>query len=109
MRDWLYVKDHCSAIDLVFRKGRTGEVYNIGGDCEINNIDLVTNICTVLDELLPTESSYTDQITFVEDRKGHDFRYAVDCTKIKQELGWEPTSQFDKLLKSTIEYYLSLP
>ena len=93
----------------MFRKGRTGEVYNIGGDCEVNNIDLVTSICTVLDELIPTESSYTDQITFVEDRKGHDFRYAVDCTKIKQELGWEPTSRFEELLKSTIEYYLSLP
>jgi dTDP-glucose 4,6-dehydratase len=108
IRDWLYVRDHCHAIDLVFRNGRSGETYNIGGDCEVNNIDLVTKICTMLDEIQPSpQASYTEQITFVTDRKGHDFRYAVDCTKIKQELNWTPSSNFDTLLNQTIEYYVT--
>jgi len=108
VRDWLYVHDHCRAIELVFRDGLSGEIYNIGGDCEINNIDLVTTLCKLLDRLKPRTDgvSYVDQISFVQDRKGHDFRYAVDCTKLKTELGWSPSSNFDELLESTVKYYI---
>jgi dTDP-glucose 4,6-dehydratase len=106
VRDWLHVDDHCSAIDLVFRDGAPGEMYNIGGDNEICNIDLVKQICRVLDQMHPKEHPHESQIQFVEDRKGHDFRYAVDSTKIKTELNWCPSSDFDLLLEQTIKYYV---
>lgn len=109
VRDWLYVHDHCVAIELVFRKGVSGEIYNIGGDQEVNNNDLVNKLCKLLDVLKPRVDgkSYTEQITYVQDRKGHDYRYAVDCTKLKTELGWSPSVNFDELLESTVRYYLN--
>ena len=106
IRDWLFVDDHCQAIDLVFHDGRPGETYNIGGDNEISNIDLVRKICRILDKLKPKQLPYESQIKFVEDRKGHDFRYAVDATKIKTELSWCPSDNFDLLLEQTIKYYV---
>jgi dTDP-glucose 4,6-dehydratase len=106
VRDWLHVDDHCRAIDLVFHDGRPGEVYNVGGDNEISNIDLVVRICRVLDQLKPKERPYEAQIRFVEDRKGHDFRYAVDASKLKNELKWYPSDDFDLLLEQTIKYYV---
>ena len=99
VRDWLYVEDHCKAIDLVIRKGRVGEVYNIGGHNEMRNIDIVKLICKELDK---PESL----ITYVSDRKGHDLRYAIDPTKIHQELGWLPETKFADGIKRTIKWYL---
>lgn len=106
VRDWLHVDDHCRAIDLVFRHGNAGETYNIGGDNEVSNIDLVKKICGVLNRIKPADAPYENQILFVEDRKGHDFRYAVDATKIKTELNWCPSDNFDLLLEQTIKYYV---
>lgn len=100
VRDWLYVKDHCAAIDLILRKGRVGETYNIGGHNERRNIDVVK---TILKELGKPESL----IEYVEDRKGHDRRYAIDPTKIHEELGWEPATKFDEGIKRTIQWYLA--
>lgn len=99
VRDWLYVKDHCEAIDLILHKGRIGEVYNIGGHNERSNLQVVKMI---LKELGRSE----ERITYVEDRKGHDLRYAIDPTKIKNELGWEPTTSFEQGIQRTIEWYL---
>ena len=99
VRDWLYVEDHCKAIDLVMRKGRVGEVYNIGGHNEMKNIDIVKLICK---ELGKPESL----ITYVTDRKGHDMRYAIDPTKIHNELGWLPETMFKDGIKKTIRWYL---
>ena len=99
VRDWLYVEDHCKAIDLIVRKGRVGEVYNIGGHNEKRNIDVVKIILKALDK---PESL----ITYVTDRKGHDMRYAIDPTKIKTELGWEPETKFEDGIKKTIKWYL---
>jgi len=99
VRDWLYVEDHCRAIDLILHKGQDGEVYNIGGHNERSNLEVVKNI---LDELDKSESL----ITFVEDRAGHDLRYAIDPSKISNELGWEPTILFDEGIKKTIDWYL---
>jgi dTDP-glucose 4,6-dehydratase len=99
VRDWLYVEDHCRAIDLILHKGQDGEVYNIGGHNERSNLEVVK---TILDELDKPESL----ITFVEDRAGHDLRYAIDPTKISNELGWEPTILFDEGIKKTIRWYL---
>lgn len=99
VRDWLYVEDHCAAINLIIREGRVGEVYNIGGHNERSNLDVVKTIIKILDK---TE----DLITFVTDRKGHDMRYAIDPTKIWEELGWKPTTKFDDGIKRTIDWYL---
>ena len=99
VRDWLYVEDHCKAIDLIIHKGRIGEVYNVGGHNEMKNIDIVKLICK---ELGKSESL----ITYVEDRKGHDLRYAIDPTKIYHELGWLPETNFDVGIKKTIQWYL---
>ncbi len=99
VRDWLYVEDHCSAIDLIVRKGTVGEVYNVGGHNEMRNIDIVKLICKALDK---PESL----ITYVTDRKGHDMRYAIDPTKIHNELGWLPETKFEDGLKKTIQWYL---
>jgi dTDP-glucose 4,6-dehydratase len=108
VRDWLYVGDHCDAIRLVLEKGRPGETYNIGGRCEMKNIDVIHTVCDVLDELRPHTGggSYRDLITFVKDRPGHDRRYAVDCSKIERELGWRPKATFDSGIRKTVQWYL---
>jgi dTDP-glucose 4,6-dehydratase len=107
-RDWLYVKDHAMAIDLIFHKGKIRETYNIGGFNEWKNIDLVTLLCQQMDLALgrPKNSS-KELITFVKDRPGHDLRYAIDASKIKKELGWEPTVTFEQGLEKTIDWYLN--
>ncbi len=107
-RDWLYVKDHAMAIDLVFHKGLPGETYNIGGFNEWKNIDLVKLLCKLMDEKLGNAAGTSDQlITYVTDRPGHDRRYAIDATKINKELGWKPTVTFEQGLRETIEWYLN--
>lgn len=108
VRDWLYVKDHCDALSLVLKKGRTGETYNIGGKNEIKNIEVVTQICNLLDDVYPKKNggSYSDQITFVEDRLGHDYRYGLNISKIENELGWSPKENFDSGINKTVEWYL---
>ncbi|MEH6406648.1 MAG: dTDP-glucose 4,6-dehydratase [Leeuwenhoekiella sp.] len=107
IRDWLYVKDHCSGINLAFHKGKSGEVYNIGGRNERNNNYIAHTICKLLDELKAKENgSYVDQITYVEDRAGHDRRYAIDATKIEKELGWKADENFETGIKKTIEWYI---
>jgi dTDP-glucose 4,6-dehydratase len=107
VRDWLYVEDHCAALRAVLARGRLGEVYNIGGGQEMKNIDLVRTLCALLDEAKPrTGGSYTDLITFVKDRPGHDRRYAIDSRKIQRELGWQPAESFASGLKKTVRWYL---
>ncbi|HLO91494.1 MAG TPA: dTDP-glucose 4,6-dehydratase, partial [Lentimicrobium sp.] len=108
VRDWLYVEDHALAIDLLFHKGTAGETYNIGGNNEWKNIDLIHKLCEIMDKRLnrkPGESA--ELITYVKDRAGHDLRYAIDASKIKNELGWEPTVKFTEGFESTVEWYLS--
>jgi dTDP-glucose 4,6-dehydratase len=111
VRDWLYVKDHCSAIRTVLEKGTLGETYNIGGWNEKANIDVVNQICTILDELRPRNDgkSYVEQITFVKDRPGHDRRYAIDASKIERELGWKPAETFETGIRKTVQWYLDNP
>lgn len=106
VRDWLYVKDHCSGIQLVLEKGRLGETYNIGGKNERENIYIAERICDLLDELIPKETSYREQITYVKDRPGHDFRYAIDASKIESELAWKAREDFESGIKKTIVWYL---
>jgi dTDP-glucose 4,6-dehydratase len=107
-RDWLWVKDHASAIDTIFHNGRVGESYNIGGNNEWKNIDLVHKLCDIMDEKLARPVGTARQlITFVKDRPGHDRRYAIDASKIKDELGWTPSISFDEGFKQTIEWYLT--
>ena len=108
IRDWLFVEDHCRAIDLVLTSGRPGETYNIGGASERTNIWLVHKLCELLDELLPQSPYYPHQqlITYVTDRPGHDRRYAIDCTKLQQELGWQPQVDLDSGLRHTVRWYL---
>jgi len=109
VRDWLYVEDHCSAIATILRSGRPGETYNVGGSSEKTNIDVVTTICETLDELLPDSQfkPHTSLIKYVTDRPGHDRRYAIDATKLRTELGWEPQETFRTGMRKTIEWYLS--
>lgn len=108
VRDWLYVLDHARAIDVVFHTGKTGETYNIGGFNEWKNIDIVKLLCTKMDEKLGREAGTSEKlITYVTDRAGHDLRYAIDATKIQQELGWEPSLQFDEGISLTIDWYLN--
>ena len=107
-RDWLFVKDHALAIDLIFHKGNTGETYNIGGFNEWRNIDLVKLLCSLMDEKTGRVKGYSEKlITYVKDRPGHDRRYAIDATKINKELGWKPTVTFEQGLSETIDWYLS--
>jgi len=110
VRDWLYVKDHCSAIRAVLQAGRLGEVYNVGGWNEKTNLEVVQTVCAILDRVRPKSSgSYTDQITFVKDRPGHDRRYAIDARKLESELGWMPAETFDTGIQKTVEWYLMHP
>ena len=106
IRDWLYVLDHCKGIDLVFERGRSGETYNIGGKNERNNLYIVDTICSILDNIKPAKKSYKEQITFVKDRPGHDFRYAIDASKIENELGWKADENFESGIMKTINWYL---
>lgn len=109
VRDWLYVLDHCKAIDLIFHNGKSGETYNIGGRNERNNITIVKTICAILDEKKPRNDGkkYEELITFVADRAGHDFRYAIDATKLETELAWRADETFDTGIVKTVEWYLN--
>ena len=115
IRDWLYVEDHCSALETVFKQGTPGETYNVGGNNEQKNLELVRKICQIMNELQPIPSvsskaqdgdDYQNLITFVKDRPGHDFRYAIDASKIKRELDWEPKENFESGLSKTVRWYL---
>lgn len=107
IRDWLFVKDHCKALDRVFHHGKIGQTYLIGGNNEHNNLYIAQEICGILDRLRPKKKgSYRDQISFVKDRPGHDFRYSIDATKIKRDLDWEPAISLDKGLLDTVNWYL---
>jgi dTDP-glucose 4,6-dehydratase len=108
IRDWLYVKDHCSAIREVLKQGHIGETYNVGGWNEKTNLEVVETLCVILDELKPKSDgkSYADQITFVKDRPGHDRRYAIDASKLERELGWRPQETFETGLRKTVIWYL---
>jgi len=106
VRDWLYVEDHADALLLVVEKGTVGRSYNIGGENERRNIDLVRTICALLDEMKPKAGSYADQITFVADRPGHDARYAIDPARIRNELGWRPSVTVEEGLRRTVRWYL---
>ena len=111
VRDWLYVKDHCSAIRCVLEAGRLGEIYNVGGWNEKPNIDIVQTVCALLDELRPRADGlpYATQIAYVKDRPGHDRRYAIDARKIEQELGWRPAETFETGIRKTVQWYLDHP
>jgi dTDP-glucose 4,6-dehydratase len=109
VRDWLFVQDHCEALETAFLKGKAGETYNVGGNNEWMNLDLVHKICDILNNELGQgpEGDYKNLISFVTDRLGHDFRYAIDASKIKNELGWEPSQDFDGMLRETILWYIN--
>lgn len=108
VRDWLYVLDHCKGIELAFKKGKSGETYNIGGRNERNNLYIVDKVCSILDEMKPKATgSYKEQISFVKDRPGHDIRYAIDATKIENELGWKADENFETGILKTIEWYIN--
>jgi len=106
IRDWLYVLDHCKGIDLVYHTGKEANVYNVGGRNERTNLQIVDSICSILDEKVPQESSYKELITFVEDRAGHDRRYAIDATKLENELDWKADENFETGIVKTIDWYL---
>ena len=106
IRDWLYVIDHCKGIELVFTSGESGETFNIGGKNERDNLYIAHTICDILDEVIPKKASYKKQIQFVKDRPGHDFRYAIDATKLEQELGWQAAENFESGIRKTIQWYI---
>jgi dTDP-glucose 4,6-dehydratase len=107
VRDWLFVKDHAVAIDVIFHKGKVNETYNIGGFNEWKNIDLIKVIIKTVDRMLGRDEGTSDKlITYVTDRAGHDLRYAIDSTKLKNELGWEPSLQFEEGIEKTVKWYL---
>ena len=106
IRDWLYVLDHCNAIELAFKKGKAGETYNVGGNNEHTNLFIANSICAILDKVYSKKNSYKQQITFVKDRLGHDFRYAIDASKIERELGWKANENFQSGIEKTIHWYL---
>ena len=107
VRDWLYVDDHARALLTILKSGKVGSSYNIGGNNEVQNLEIVRAICTLLDHLRPTENSYSDQIAFVKDRPGHDFRYAIDSSKITAEIGWKPKMTVADGLVATVKWYLA--
>ncbi|OJF69444.1 dTDP-glucose 4,6-dehydratase [Alteromonas sp. V450] len=107
IRDWLYVEDHARALVLVALEGKIGETYNIGGHNEKQNIEVVQTICAILDDVKPKETKYADQITYVQDRPGHDMRYAIDAGKIQRELGWTPQETFESGIRKTVQWYLT--
>ena len=109
IRDWLYVEDHCEAIIKILANGKPGETYNIGGSCEKNNLEVVSEICKILDSIKPKQdgSSYEEQIEFVKDRPGHDFRYSLDTSKIEKDFNWKPKESFTSGLEKTIQWYLN--
>jgi dTDP-glucose 4,6-dehydratase len=108
VRDWLYVEDHATAIDLIFHKGKTGDTYNIGGNNEWKNIDLIKKLCEIMDRKLDRPAGTSAElITYVKDRAGHDLRYAIDSSKIQQQLGWKPSLDFEQGLEKTVDWYLS--
>jgi len=108
IRDWLYVPDHASAIDTIFHRGKTGETYNIGGNNEWKNIELIRLLCTIMDRKLDRTSGSSEKlITFVKDRAGHDLRYAIDSRKLQNELGWKPSVTFETGLEKTVDWYLA--
>ena len=107
MRDWLYVEDHADALLNVVAKGELGRTYNIGGENEATNLELVNMICTLLDDLRPADKPYADLISFVADRPGHDQRYAIDPTRIRNELKWRPSVTLEQGLRKTVEWYLA--
>ena len=106
VRDWLYVEDHAKAIDLIFHEGKSGETYNVGGNHEMTNIDIVTTIINIYNDLTGKDINKDDVITYVQDRSGHDLRYAIDSTKLQTELGWSPEETFETGIKKTIQWYL---
>jgi len=107
IRDWLYVEDHCRGVDTVIRRGRVGEVYNIGGCNEWRNIDICRLICRLMDEPRPEHAPHEELITFVQDRPGHDWRYAIDATKMSKDLGWKPEETFETGIRKTLDWYCS--
>jgi dTDP-glucose 4,6-dehydratase len=111
VRDWLYVEDHCRAVWEIMKRGTHGQTYNIGGRCELTNLDTVKRTCDLLDEMVPAgnRNSRRNLITFVKDRPGHDLRYAIDCSKLEKELGWAPRESFETGLRKTVQWYLDNP
>ena len=109
IRDWIFVHDHCSALEVLLNKGKVGQTYNIGSDTEIKNIDIVLSICRIMDRLKPRHNAkkYELLIEYVDDRPGHDLRYALDSTKIRHELNWSESITFDDGLEKTIDWYLN--
>jgi dTDP-glucose 4,6-dehydratase len=108
VRDWLFVEDHARAIDVIFHHGKTGETYNIGGNNEWTNIDLIRLLCQIMDrKLAKPEGTCAKLITFVQDRAGHDLRYAIDSSKLQTELGWKPSLRFEEGLEKTVDWYLT--
>ena len=106
VRDWLYVEDHCRAIEAVIAQGRLGEVYNVGGNEERQNIEIVNMVCQLLDEMSPGSTPKSELITYVKDRPGHDQRYAIDASKLLNELGWQPKETFASGIRKTLQWYL---